>query len=90
LPFGGRRAGLLANSFGPQVVGLSQSLYTGWVTRDDVVRYAPHTSRRLTVPPNRASMLLVNGVLARFGTAAANTVEQGPGGPSSNSHFPAR
>jgi hypothetical protein len=90
LPFGGRRAGLLANSFGPQVVGLAQWLYTGWLTRDDVVRYAPHTSRRLTVPPNRASILLVNGLLARFGTAAANTVEQGPGAPSSNSHVPAR
>jgi hypothetical protein len=68
LPSGDRRAGLLAHSFGPQVVGLAQRLYTGWLGCGDVVRYAPHTAHGLTLPPNKAMTLMVNGLIARRGT----------------------
>jgi len=74
LPSGGRRAGLLAHGFGPQVVGLAQRQYTGWLGCDDhVVRDAPHTTRKLSLPPNRRLSLLVNGLVARRGTTAGKT-----------------
>jgi hypothetical protein len=68
LPPGGRRAGLLAHSFGPQVVGLVQHLYTGWLESGEIVRYAPHTARGLRLPANKTLTLLVNGLAARRGT----------------------
>ncbi len=68
LPPGDRRAGLLAHSFGPQVVGLAQRLYTGWLGCGDAVRYAPHTARELSLPPNKSLALLVNGLIARRGS----------------------
>jgi hypothetical protein len=65
LPSGDRRAGLLAHSFGPEVVGLAQRLYTGWLVCGDVVRYAPQTARAINLPPNRTLTLMVNGLVAR-------------------------
>jgi hypothetical protein len=69
LPPGDRRAGLLAHGFGPQVVGLAQHLYTGWLVSGVVgtVRYAPHTAHGLRLPANKTLTLLVNGLAARRG-----------------------
>jgi len=73
LPSGGRRAGLLAHDFGPQVVGLAQHMYTGWLAGGEVVRYAPHTARALKLPPNRALTLMLNGLVARRGTRSGTS-----------------
>jgi hypothetical protein len=78
LPSGGRRAGLLAHSFGPQVIGLAQRLYTGWLGCGEVVRYAPHTARAINLPSNRTLTLMVNGLVARRGTRPGNPLARGP------------
>jgi hypothetical protein len=78
LPSGDRRAGLLAHGFGPQVVGLTQRLYTGWLGCGEVVRYAPHTARRLTLPPNKALILMANGLMARRGTRPGKSRRPAP------------
>ena len=65
-------------SFGPQVVGLTQRLYTGWLGSGDAVRYAPHTARGLTLPAKRALILLVNGLAARRGAAARHMPASSP------------
>jgi hypothetical protein len=51
---GGRRAGLLAHAYRPQLVGLSTRVYTGWleVSQDGAV-YAPHTSKDSSHRPAR-------------------------------------
>jgi hypothetical protein len=68
LPPGGRRAGLLAHAYRPQLVGLSTRIFTGWlqVNRDGAV-YAPHTSRGFVAPPSKNLLLVSNGLLAKFG-----------------------
>jgi hypothetical protein len=68
LPAGGRRAGLLAHAYRPQLVGLTTRIYTGWleVSGDGVV-YAPHTSRGFMAPPSKDLLLVSNGLLAKFG-----------------------
>jgi hypothetical protein len=68
LPPGGRRAGLLAHAYRPQLVGLSTRIYTGWlqVSRDGAV-YAPHTSKGFVAPPSKNTLLVLNGLLAKFG-----------------------
>ena len=68
LPPGGRRAGLLAHAYRPQLVGLSTRIFTGWlqVTGDDAV-YAPHTSKGFVAPPRKKLLLVSNGLLAKFG-----------------------
>jgi hypothetical protein len=68
LPPGGRRAGLLAHSYRPQLVGLSTRAFTGWleVSDGDVV-YAPHTSRGFLAPPRKNLLLISNGLLAKYG-----------------------
>jgi hypothetical protein len=68
LPAGGRRAGLLAHAYRPQLVGLSTRIYTGWlqVSRDGAV-YAPHTSKGFAAPPSKNTLLVLNGLLAKFG-----------------------
>ena len=77
LPPGGRRAGLLAHAYRPQLVGLSTRIFTGWLEAsgngaggdgsvDDVV-YAPHTSKGFVAPPHKDTLLVLNGLLAKFG-----------------------
>jgi hypothetical protein len=68
LPRGGRRAGLLAHSYGPQLVGLRVRQHTGWLA-DGV--YAPHTESGFRAPANKTLLLLANGLLARRGLAQA-------------------
>jgi hypothetical protein len=74
LPPGGRRAGLLAHRYNPQLVGLATRLHTGWMTvGDDLtsVVYAPHTESGFRAPGNKTLLLLGNGFLARRGLKKA-------------------
>jgi hypothetical protein len=64
LPRGGRRAGLLAHSYEPQLIGLAARQYTGWL--EDGV-YAPHTETGYRAPKNKTLLLLANGYMARRG-----------------------
>jgi hypothetical protein len=68
LPGGGRRAGLLAHAYRPQLVGLQCRQHTGWLA-DGV--YAPHTEAGFVAPPNKTLLLLANGYLARRGLKKA-------------------
>ena len=69
LPPGGRRAGMLAHAYRPQLVGLSTRIFTGWleVTSDGTAVYAPHTSRGFVAPPRKKLLLVSNGLLAKYG-----------------------
>ena len=68
LPGGGRRAGLLAHSYEPKLIGLEVRQYTGWLA-DGV--YAPHTERGFRAPANKTILLLANGFMARRGLKQA-------------------
>jgi hypothetical protein len=69
LPPGGRRAGLLAHAYRPQLVGLSTRTFTGWlkVSADGAAVYAPHTSRGFAAPPRKTLLLVSNGLMAKYG-----------------------
>jgi hypothetical protein len=69
LPPGGRRAGLLAHAYRPQLVGLSTRTFTGWleVTGDGAAVYAPHTTRGFVAPPRKKLLLVSNGLFAKYG-----------------------
>jgi hypothetical protein len=69
LPPGGRRAGLLAHAYRPQLVGLSTRIFTGWleVSADGRAVYAPHTSKGFVAPPRKNLLLVSNGLLAKAG-----------------------
>ncbi len=68
LPPGGRRAGLLAHSYRPQLVGLSTRTFTGWLeVGPDGVIYAPHTAKGFVAPPRKKLLLVSNGLLAKYG-----------------------
>ena len=69
LPPGGRRAGMLAHAFRPQLVGLSTLTLTGWleVHSDGALVYAPHTSKGFVAPPRKKLLLVSNGLFARYG-----------------------
>jgi hypothetical protein len=69
LPPGGRRAGLLAHAYQPQLVGLSTRIFTGWleVTGDRAALYAPHTYKGFVAPPRKKLLLVSNGLLAKYG-----------------------
>jgi hypothetical protein len=69
LPPGGRRAGLLAHAYRPQLVGLATRTFTGWleVADDGAAVYAPHTSKGFTAPPSKKPLLVVNGLFAKYG-----------------------
>lgn len=75
LPPGGRRAGLLAHSYRPQLIGLATRYFTGWL---DDGTYAPHTEAGFSAPPNKNLLLLVNGLLAKRGVAAARRAARLP------------
>jgi hypothetical protein len=68
-PPGGRRAGLLAHAYRPQLIGLSTRIFTGWleVTDDGAAVYAPHTSKGFTAPPRKKLLLVSNGLFAKYG-----------------------
>jgi hypothetical protein len=68
LPAGGRRAGLLAHRYEPQLVGLEARQYTGWL-QDGI--YAPHTEQGFRAPANKTVLLLANGLMARRGLKRA-------------------
>jgi hypothetical protein len=68
LPGGGRRAGLLAHAYEPQLVGLESRQYTGWLDGDV---YAPHTETGYRAPKNKTLLLLANGYMARRGLKKA-------------------
>jgi hypothetical protein len=74
LPAGGRRAGLLAHRFQPQLIGLEIRQYTGWL-QDGT--YAPHTERSIRAPSNKTLLLLANGFLARRGLRQARALGRG-------------
>jgi hypothetical protein len=68
LPPGGRRAGLLAHSYRPQLTGLRTRVFTGWLeVSEDGARYAPHTVRGFSAPPAKKLLLVSNGLLAKYG-----------------------
>src|SRR5204863_4131620 len=62
LPAGGRRAGVLAHAYRPQLVGLSTRVFTGWleVADDGTAVYAPHTSKGFVAPPRKKLLLVTN------------------------------
>jgi hypothetical protein len=68
LPAGGRRAGLLAHRYEPQLIGLETRQCTGWL-QDGV--YAPHTAGGFRAPANKTLLLLANGFMARRGLKQA-------------------
>ncbi|QIS02158.1 hypothetical protein F5X71_07360 [Nocardia brasiliensis] len=66
LPPGGRRAGLLAHSYHPKLVGVEVGQYTGWLESDGTeAGYAPHTRSVIKTPASDTVMMLVFGFLAR-------------------------
>jgi hypothetical protein len=73
LPPGRRRAGLLAHSFRPQLVGLTTRTFTGWleVADDGTAVYAPHTEKFLAAPPSKQLLLVSNGLVAKYGMRQA-------------------
>ena len=73
LPAGARRAGLLAHSYEPKLIGLAARQYTGWLTvaSDGVGSYAPHTEQGFRAPANKTLLLLANGLLAKRGLREA-------------------
>lgn len=73
LPPGGRRAGLLTHSYQPQCIGLSGQTFTGWLeVSGETAIYAPHTSSKgFTAPPFKNLMMVMNGLLAKYGMRQA-------------------
>lgn len=69
IPPGGRRAGLLAHEYHPQLVGIGTRAMTGWleVGVEGTVTYAPHTAKGWSAPPMKNVLLVMNGLLAKFG-----------------------
>lgn len=68
LPAGGRRASFLTHVYRPQLIGLSTRVFTGWleVSANGVV-YAPHTSKGFVAPPHKPTLLVINGLIAKYG-----------------------
>ena len=72
LPPGGRRAGMLAHSYRPKLIGLAARQHTGWLTVDsEGAVYAPHTESGFRAPANKTALLLANGLLAKRGLRKA-------------------
>ena len=69
---GSRRAGLLAHSYRPKLIGLAARQHTGWLTVDEQgALYAPHTDAGFRAPANKTLLLLGNGFLAKRGLRRA-------------------
>jgi hypothetical protein len=73
VPAGGVRAGYLAHSFHPQLIGLRSAAHTGWLMADHVggLRWTPHTRLAFTSPRNKTLSLLGSGLAARYGYRTA-------------------
>ncbi len=72
-PEGGRRAGVLAHDFHPEIVGLRTATHTGWLRVDqNEVLWTPHTRHAVAVPPNKTIVLLANGAGSRRGVRQVN------------------
>jgi hypothetical protein len=72
LPSGGRRAGMLAHSYEPKLIGLAARQHTGWLEVSGAeAMYAPHTASAFRAPANKTLLLLGNGYLARRGLKKA-------------------
>jgi hypothetical protein len=73
LPTGGRRAGVLAHAYRPQLVGLATRVFTGWleVADDGTATYAPHTVKGFVAPPRKNLLLVTNGLMAKYGVRQA-------------------
>ncbi|HUR84029.1 MAG TPA: pyridoxamine 5'-phosphate oxidase family protein [Solirubrobacteraceae bacterium] len=72
LPPGGRRAGAVAHSYRPKLIGLEARQYTGWLdVGDGRALWAPHTETGYKAPPNKTLLLLLNGALAKRGVKRA-------------------
>lgn len=68
LPTGGRRAGVLAHWFDPQLVGQGSLVLTGWLEVDDAgARYAPHTTAGYEIPASTLMFSLGGGLAAKLG-----------------------
>ncbi len=69
LPPGARRAGLLAHTYRPHLVGLRTRVFTGWldVAPDGSAVYAPHTAKGFWAPPHKTLLLVSNGLFAKYG-----------------------
>lgn len=69
LPPGGRRAGFLTHGYHPHLIGIATQAMTGWleVGTDGTITYAPHTAKGWTAPPLKNVLLVMNGLLAKFG-----------------------
>ncbi len=74
-PPGGRRAGLVAHSYRPQLVGLHTRQHTGWLA-DGI--YAPHTEAGFRAPANKTLLLIANGLMAKRGYREAQKAAAGP------------
>jgi hypothetical protein len=70
---GDRRAGLLAHSYRPHLIGLSTRTGTGWLHPEGDGRavYAPHTSKGFLAPPAKTLLLVSNGLMAKHGMRRA-------------------
>ena len=86
IPPGGRRAGLLAHAYKPQLVGLVSHVYTGWLESDGdgSATYAPHTEGGFKAPANKTLLALANGFLAKRGYKQARREGKVPAGRSSS------
>ena len=74
LPPGGRRAGLIAHDYGPQLTGIATRQFTGWLTAEPGAQralYAPHTEQGFKAPSNKTLLLIGNGLLAKRGLRRA-------------------
>jgi nitroimidazol reductase NimA-like FMN-containing flavoprotein (pyridoxamine 5'-phosphate oxidase superfamily) len=75
---GSRRAGLLAHSYRPKLIGLAARQHTGWLTVDEQgALYAPHTDTGFRAPANKTLLLLGNGFLAKRGLRRARRAGAG-------------
>lgn len=68
LPEGGRRAGLLAHWFEPQLVGQGAAIMTGWLEVDsNGAIYSPHTVAGYAIPSSETMFALGGAMAAKFG-----------------------
>jgi hypothetical protein len=74
LPPGGRRAGLLAHDYGPQLVPIACRQFTGWLDVEEGTGrglYAPHTETGFATPSNKTLVLVASGLMAKRGLRKA-------------------
>ena len=65
VPPGGRRAGLTAHAFKPQMLGQNQRIHTGWMESDGGgVTYSPHTRAGYALPASKPLYLVACASLA--------------------------